>query len=89
MDLKTLLFGEAIKVIKRALKSAIGPSIGVVIGGTVLPRTVFPHRYNDTYPPLLAHAGLSLAVMYAVCFLVCLFIEWVKPSFQSNRDSSS
>lgn len=76
-------------MIKRALKSAIGPSVGIMIGGTIIPRTVFSHLYNDTYPPLLVHAGLSLILGYAVCFLVCLFIEWIKPSCQSNRGSST
>ncbi len=73
-------------MIKRALKSAIGPSLGVVIGHIIASRGVFSYLHNETYPPLLVHAGLSFAVTYTVSFLVHLLIQWSKSSCQANRN---
>ena len=63
---------------KRALKFAIGPSIGITLGGIIIPRIMFPNLYNETYPPILVQAGLYFVVGYIVSFLVSLFIEWIK-----------
>ncbi len=71
-------------MLKRALKFAIGPSIGITLGGVIIPRIMFSKLYNETYPPILVQAGLYLAVGYIVSFLVSLFIEWVKSKFVSK-----
>lgn len=76
-------------MIKRALKLAIGPSLGVVIGHIIASRVMFSYLHNETYPPLLVHAGLTFVVAYTVSFLVHLLIEWVKSSCQANRNSST
>ncbi|RCX20033.1 hypothetical protein DFR58_102102 [Anaerobacterium chartisolvens] len=65
-------------MLKRALRTAIGVSIGVTIGFVVLPRIFLPQLYNSTYPPVLQQALLYLAISYAICFFVCLLIEWIK-----------
>ncbi|GAB6087178.1 hypothetical protein JCM11672_24500 [Alkaliphilus crotonatoxidans] len=65
-------------MIKKALKSAIGISIGVTIGSVVLPRIIFSDLYNDTYPPILVQSLLYLTFSYVVCFLVYLFMGWIK-----------
>lgn len=65
-------------MVKKALKSAIGVSIGVTAGSVVLPRILFSERYNNTYPPILEQTLLYLAVSYGVCFFVYLLIEWIK-----------
>lgn len=65
-------------MIKRALKLAIGPSLGITLGGIIIPRMMYPSRYNETYPPILLHVILYLFVGYMVSFLVCLLIEWIK-----------
>lgn len=72
-------------MIKKALKSAVGVSVGVTIGGVVLPRILFSHLYNNTYPPLLEQTALYFLFSYAVCFLIYLFIEWIKTK---NRKAS-
>ncbi len=70
-------------MVKRALKSAIGVSLGVAIGGTVLPRLLRPWFYNNTYPPLWIHALLNFSFAYAACFLIYLFAEWIKSKRKS------
>ena len=62
-------------MIKRALKKAIGPSIGVMIGNVAW-RIMHPQLYNETWPPIFVQAVYSLLVGYAVCFAVVLLIEW-------------
>ncbi|EHQ91023.1 hypothetical protein DesyoDRAFT_4055 [Desulfosporosinus youngiae DSM 17734] len=67
---------------KRALKFAIGPSIGITIGGILIPRIMFSNLYNETYPSILLHASLYFVVGYIVSLLVFLLIEWVKPKIK-------
>lgn len=69
---------------KRALKAAIGPSLGTVLGGVIIPRLIYPYRYNDTYPPLLIHACQWFLVGYAVSFLVILIFEWAKSKIEGS-----
>lgn len=63
-----------IKMLRRALKFAIGPSVGITLGGLIIPRIVFPNQYNETYPPILEYAGLYFVVGYMVSFLVSLYL---------------
>jgi uncharacterized membrane protein len=70
-------------MLKRALKFAIGPSIGITIGGIIIPRIMLSYLYNETYPPIIVQAGLYFIVGYIVSFLVSLLIEWVKLKFDS------
>ena len=44
-------------MIRKALKSAVGVSVGTIIGGAVLPWILFT---NNTYPSLLEQAALYL-----------------------------
>lgn len=74
-----------IKMLKRALKFAIGPSVGITLGGIITPRIVFTNLYNETYPPILLQAGLYFAVGYIVSFLVSLLIEWIKLKAESKQ----
>lgn len=76
-------------MIKRALKLAFAPSLGAVIGHTIVSRGVFSYLHNEKYPPLLVHAGLSFVVAYTVSFLIHLLIQWFKSSCQANRNSST
>ncbi|WP_312833209.1 hypothetical protein [Sedimentibacter saalensis] len=73
-------------MLKRALKFAIGPSIGVTIGGIIIPRIIFSNLYNATYPPIIVHAGLYFIAGYIVSFLVFLLIEWVKLKFDNKHE---
>lgn len=72
-------------MIKKALKSAIGISIGLTFGGVVLPRLMFPEFYNHTYPPLLKQILIYFLFSYAVCFLTSLLINWIK--IKLNKES--
>lgn len=63
---------------KRSLKFAIVPSLGVTIGGVIIPRIVFSNLYTETYPPIFVHTGLYFVVGYITSFLISLFIEWIK-----------
>lgn len=76
---------EVIKMLKRAYKFAIGPSIGITIGGIIIPRIMFSSLYNETYPPIFVQAGQYFVVGYIVCFLVSLFIEWIKLKLESKQ----
>jgi hypothetical protein len=61
-------------MLKRALRNAIGPSAGIVIGGIAF-RLSYPKLYNETWPNIFVQAVLYLAVSYVACFLVHLLIE--------------
>jgi hypothetical protein len=65
-----------VALLKRALKNAIGPSVGIVIGGIAF-RLSYPKLYNETWPNIFVQAALYLAVSYVACFLVNLLIEAV------------
>lgn len=79
------VFDEVIKMLKRAFKFAIGPSLGITLGGIIITRIMFSNLYNETYPPILVQAGLYFVVGYIICFLVSLFIEWIKSKLESNQ----
>ena len=76
--------GKGIEMLRRALKFAIGPSIGITIAGLVIPWIAYSERYNETYPPILLHAGVYFIIGYIVSFLVCLLIEWGKSKYVSK-----
>jgi len=64
-------------MIKRTLKFAIGPSVGIVIGNLLF-RITSPQLFNETWPPILMQSLLYLVVGYGVSFFVGLLIEWVR-----------
>jgi hypothetical protein len=64
-------------MLKRALKTAIGPSVGIAIGGIAF-RLSYPKLYNETWPNIFVQAVFALAVSYVACFLVNLLIEAVR-----------
>lgn len=72
-------------MLKRALKFAIGPSVGITLGGIIIPRIIFPNLYNETYPPILFQACFYFVVGYIVSFLVSLLIEWIKSKAESKQ----
>jgi hypothetical protein len=63
-------------MLKKALKFAIGPSVGVTIGLIIIPRIMFSNLYNETN--IFVQASLCFIVGYIVSFLVFLLIEWIK-----------
>ena len=74
-------------MLKRSLRFAIGPSLGVTLGHVIISRAMYPHLYNETYPSILEHAGMCLIVGYIVSFLASLTIEWVKSKLDGDKDT--
>ncbi len=62
----------------QALKQAVWISLGVTIGGVLLPRLLSSQLYNDSYPPLALHMLLYFVAGYAVCFLTTWLILFVR-----------
>lgn len=66
-------------MIKKALKSSVVISIGITIGGVIIPRVfTFKNLYNDTYPSILVHSMKYFVGSYMVCFLFFILLEWIK-----------
>ena len=53
--------------------------------GNVLWRIVNPELFNETWPPIVLQAIISLVVIYIGAFFVVLLIEWVKSKFKNNE----
>jgi hypothetical protein len=70
-------------MIRKALRFAIGPSIGVVAGSFVF-RLTNRSLYGESWPPMLAQVALYLILSYAACFLVILLIEWIKSKLANH-----
>ncbi|MDK2808857.1 MAG: hypothetical protein PWP24_1594 [Clostridiales bacterium] len=75
-------------MLKKSLKSAVGVSIGITLGGCIIPRILFSDLYNNTFPPIWEHALTYLIQGYLVSFLVSLLINWIeskKEKFETKR----
>ena len=64
-------------MIRKALLIAVGSGAGVTIGGTILPRLLYPHLYNASYPSMWLQATISFAAAFTGGFLVGLLILWI------------
>lgn len=53
----------------RAAKNALGVSVAITVGGTLLPRLLHPERYTDA-PELLAHLWQNFSVVFVVIFAI-------------------
>ena len=62
-------------MIKKSLFQAVCLSAGITAGGVVLPRMLYPQRFNATYPPLWAHTLGYFLVGFAACFIIYLLIN--------------
>lgn len=71
-------------MIKKALKDAMGVSIGVTIGSVIIPRIAFPHLYNHTWPSIEKQSILYFVILYVACFGIYLSIEWIKSKIHSK-----
>ena len=71
-------------MVKRALKFAIGPGIGLAVGNVFF-RIRFPELYNETWPPLLLQALLYLVAGYVVCFPIILLFEWINRKIKNSK----
>lgn len=65
-------------MIKKSLQSAIGVSIGIMIGKYVLHRAVPGNSYNDIYPANWQEIILYFVAVYTATFLVYLLGNWIK-----------
>ena len=53
----------------RAAKNALGVSVAITVGGTLLPRLLHPERYADA-PALLTHLWQNFAPVFVVIFAI-------------------
>ncbi len=58
-----------IALLIRAAKNALGVSVAVTAGGTLLPRLLHPERYTDA-PELMDHLWQNFSVVFAVIFAI-------------------
>ena len=58
-----------IALLIRAAKNALGVSVGVTVGGTLLPRLLHPERYENA-PELLVHLWQNFSVVFVVIFAI-------------------
>ncbi len=65
-------------MLKQAAKTAAAIGVGVALGSAVLPRMLSPHLYDESFPPIWAQAAIHFAVVFAVCLLLNLLIQFVK-----------
>ena len=56
-----------ISLLIRAAKNALGVSVAITIGGTLLPRLLHPERYADA-PELLTHLWQSFSPVFVIIF---------------------
>lgn len=71
-------FERRTALVGQALKQAIWVSLGVTIGGVLLPRLLNNQLYNDSYPPLALHMLLYLIAGYAICFITTWLILFLR-----------
>lgn len=69
-------------MIKKSLTMAVGISIGLALGGCILPRLFSPNMYNSTWPAVWKQAVLYMAVGFIVSFVVSLAINWCTKKFK-------
>ena len=58
-----------IALLIRAAKNALGVSVAVTVGGTLLPRLLHPENYENA-PELMAHLWQNFSVVFAVIFAI-------------------
>ena len=58
-----------IALLIRAARNALGVSVGVTVGGTLLPRLLHPERYADA-PELMVHLWQNFSVDFVVIFAI-------------------
>lgn len=58
-----------IALLIRAAKNALGVSVAVTVGGTLLPRLLHPERYADA-PELLVHLWQNFSVIFVIIFAI-------------------
>lgn len=66
-----------IAIIIRAIKNAFGVSVGVTVGGTLLPRLLHPENYENA-PGLIEHLWQNFSVVFVVIFAIWVFVYIVQ-----------
>ena len=76
-----------IAIIIRAIKNAFGVSVGVTIGGTLLPRLLHPENYESA-PPLFEHLWQNFSVVFVVIFAIWVLVyivqDWINEKNQKK-----
>lgn len=58
-----------IALLIRAAKNALGVSVAVTVGGTLLPRLLHPERYAEA-PAMLIHLWQNFSTVFVVIFAI-------------------
>ena len=66
-----------IAIVAKAIKNAFGVSVGVTVGGTLLPRLLHPENYENA-PELLDHLWQNFSVVFVVIFAIWVFVYIVQ-----------
>ena len=60
---------------KKNLGSALGISLGITLGGVIIPRIYFTPQAFTTYPPLLHHILLYFTTTFLASFIFFVLME--------------
>ncbi len=69
-------------MLSKALHQAFGVSVGVTIGGVLLPRLLNAEGYDLSYPPLMLHLPMYFAASFVVCFITAWLILFLKSVYR-------
>ena len=58
-----------IALLIRAAKNALGVSVAITVGGTLLPRLLHPERYAEA-PAMLTHLWQNFSAVFIVIFAI-------------------
>ena len=72
-------------MIKRALKSAIGVSVGVMISNIIITRFLLHELYNSTNPSVGFQVLQCLLIGYITGFLIFFVIELIKSKARRDK----
>ena len=65
-------------MLKKIITLAIFIGFCSTLGGSVLPRLLFPGMFGPSYPPIWLHALVNFAVSGLVAFAVLALVELVR-----------
>ncbi len=71
-------------MLSKALNQAFSVSVGLTIGGVLLPRLLGEWGYNISYPPLALHLPMYFAASYIVCFITAWPILFLKSAYRRS-----
>ena len=65
-------------MLKKIIIPAIFIGFGCALGGSVIPRLMFPGAFGQSYPPIWLHALVNFAVSGLTAFAILALMELVR-----------